>query len=50
MSEKKVPYLIALGMVKDQIKAGDLKKLISQYDNASEVIKGASMMGRFLNP
>lgn len=50
MSEKKVPYLIALGMLKDKIKAGDLKKLIPESDNASEVIKGASMMGRFLNP
>jgi hypothetical protein len=50
MAEKKVPYLIALGILKDQIKAGDLKKLIPESDNASEVIKGASMIGRFLNP
>jgi hypothetical protein len=47
MSEKEVPYLIALGMLKDQIKAGDLKKLIPESDNASEVIKGASMMSKF---
>jgi len=49
MSEKEVPYLIALGMLKDQIKAGDLKKLISQSadHDVNEVIKGASMMSKF---
>jgi hypothetical protein len=47
MIEKEVPYLIALGILKDQIKAGDLKKLIPESDNASEVIKGASMMSKF---
>jgi hypothetical protein len=42
MAKKKVPYLIALGMVKDQIKASDLKKL---GEFSSETLMGASLLG-----
>ena len=42
MAEKKVPYLIALGMVKDQIKAPDLKKL---GEFSKDTLMGASLLG-----
>jgi len=47
MSSKKVSYFEALGMLKTQIKAADLKKLMSQYENGDDVLKGASLLGRF---
>jgi len=47
MSSNNVSYLEALGMLKSQIKAGDLKKLMSGYENGDSVLKGASLLGRF---
>ena len=48
MIENKVPFLIALGIVKSEIKSSDLKNLIpSDQENAESVLKGASMLGRF---
>ena len=47
MSSKKVSYFEALGMLKTQIKAADLKKLMSQYENGDDVLKGSSLLGRF---
>ena len=47
MSSKKVSYFEALGMLKTQIKAADLKKLMSQYENGDDLLKGASLLGRF---
>jgi Leucine-rich repeat (LRR) protein len=47
MSSNNVSYLEALGMLKTQIKAVDLKKLMSGYENGDSVLKGASLLGRF---
>jgi len=47
MSSNNVSYLEALGMLKPQIKEGDLKKLMSGYENGDAVLKGASLLGRF---
>ena len=50
MIEHKVPYVIAFGMVKGQIDKKVFKKIQSELVLSEDVIKGASMMGKFLNP
>ena len=48
MIENKVPFLIALGIVKREIKPSDLKKLIpADIENVEQALKGANMLGRF---
>lgn len=48
MIEKKVPFIIALGILKNEIKSSDLKKLIPlDQENTESMLKGASMLSRF---
>lgn len=48
MIEKKVPFIVALGILKKEIKPSDLKKLIpTDHENIEAVLKGASMLGKF---
>jgi len=45
MVEHKVPYVIALGMVKNSIKEDEYIKLSKGLTN--KTLKGASLLGRF---
>ncbi len=48
MIEKKVPFIIALGILKNEIKSSDLKKLLPpDQENIEAALKGASMLSRF---
>ena len=46
MCENEVPYIIALGMVKNKIDDLELVKLNTGLSD--EALKGASMLGRFM--
>jgi hypothetical protein len=49
MIKHNIPYIIALGMVKNQIDKNVLKKMKVELELSEDFLKGASMMGRFLN-
>jgi hypothetical protein len=49
MIKHNIPYIIALGMVKNQIDKNVLKKMKVELELSEDSLKGASMMGRFLN-